>query len=511
MFESEDLARPLLPKDSKNMVDWKAVLSVNGKGVQVRDGNRVDYLVDGFATYQAMHEAISTTFKKEPGFYIYLLGWWLDDQFPLVPRDPESTVEKLFAKASKEYGVQVRVMLWKNLLMWPLNPKTQERQHNSFNSLPTGGCIIDLFLPTIWQSHHQKILIVKGTKGLIGFCGGLDIALDRIQKVTSHTGSPFHDVHCRIEGDGVCDLADVFVQRWQAHPDSKSFDAKDHLRGQSDRRPRKSTTRGSQSVGIARTFNAYRNGKWCAEELSVEECLMAAIGAAKRFIYIEDQYLISQKVAEALLSVLPHLQHVTILIPYSSDLPYSQLARAAFVLKLWSDKATAHKARVFHRLKGPHSYVHSKTWIFDDELAVIGSANCNRRGFAGDSEVCATVFDKPSSVKDPSFAQRLRMHLWSEHLGLSKDAVRDATNAYAWVTASKAEKVLVYDPFADATREEAQRFPSATGVLGGIKQEILSYLAGYSLSSELPWNNVTEIWDKVLDPLPKSLSQCQLE
>ena len=329
--------------------------------------------------------------------------------------------------------------------------------------------------------------------------------------MTFHTGSPFHDVHCRIAGNAVCDLLDVFVQRWQSHPDSKSIDAtKGGLRGLNDRTPRKNLAEtGTQFVGIARTFNAYRNGKWCADELSVEECLMASIDAARRFIYLEDQYLTNLKIAEALQRVLPRIQHLTILIPYSSDLPYSQLARAAFVYKLWSDKTTAQKARVFHRLQGPHSYVHSKTWIFDDELAVIGSANCNRRGWVGDSEAAAAVFDQPSSAKNPPFAQQLRMHLWSEHLGVAQDSIRDGTSAEPWVTASKAHKVLVYIPFSEATPEEAQNFPSSTGVAGAIKQQILAYLSGYSLTSSLPWDDVREIWDKVLDPLPDALQSCQ--
>lgn len=42
---------------------------------------------------------------------------------------------------------------------------------------------------------------------------------------------------------------------------------------------------------------------------------------------------------------------------------------------------------------GRHTYVHPKCWVFDDELAVIGSANCNRRRWEHDSEIGAFVFD----------------------------------------------------------------------------------------------------------------------
>lgn len=60
-------------------------------------------------------------------------------------------------------------------------------------------------------------------------------------------------------------------------------------------------------------------------------------------------------------------------------------------------------------------FVHSKTWIFDDKLAIVGSANVNRRGFTHDSEQGAVIFD--SNVKKRwFFAHELRMNLWAKHL-----------------------------------------------------------------------------------------------
>jgi phosphatidylserine/phosphatidylglycerophosphate/cardiolipin synthase-like enzyme len=50
--------------------------------------------------------------------------------------------------------------------------------------------------------------------------------------------------------------------------------------------------------------------------------------------------------------------------------------------------------------------------MIDDELAVIGSANCNRRGYEHDSEVNAFVFDDaiPIGPGGLTFAQGLRMN-----------------------------------------------------------------------------------------------------
>ena len=54
--------------------------------VPVRKGNSVQYLIDGKDTFKAMYDAIKTTlqFGEHPDFYIYLLGWWLDDRRSVV-------------------------------------------------------------------------------------------------------------------------------------------------------------------------------------------------------------------------------------------------------------------------------------------------------------------------------------------------------------------------------------------------------------------------------------------
>jgi len=62
----------------------------------------------------------------------------------------------------------------------------------------------------------------------------------------------------------------------------------------------------------------------------------------------------------------------------------------------------------------PHSYVHAKTWIFDDRFAIIGSANCNQRGWTHDSESCVGTFDESKDTPGTyTFAHRLRIRLWA--------------------------------------------------------------------------------------------------
>src|SRR6185295_13224615 len=83
------------------------------------------------------------------------------------------------------------------------------------------------------------VIIVKGSEGLIGFCGGIDINPDRIggfdtnnqpmaisgfdenglpKKIRfskSETLEILHDVHCRVKGRGAYYLLQRFLERWK--------------------------------------------------------------------------------------------------------------------------------------------------------------------------------------------------------------------------------------------------------------------------------------------------------
>jgi phosphatidylserine/phosphatidylglycerophosphate/cardiolipin synthase-like enzyme len=109
-------------------------------------------------------------------------------------------------------------------------------------------------------------------------------------------------------------------------------------------------------------------------------------------------------------------------------------------------KAGGDKVRVFalkkHTVDDLHLYVHSKTWIFDDEFAIIGSANTNRRSFTHDSEVVAAICDpRPDTPASPRMPHRLRMRLWAEHLyGSSK--LDGALTTQLWDGVTSAELLV---------------------------------------------------------------------
>jgi phosphatidylserine/phosphatidylglycerophosphate/cardiolipin synthase-like enzyme len=188
-------------QEKLNPERWAKILNDNKKSKQtyLRQGNEVKFLIDGKETFQSMVDSIETA--NRPGHFIYLLGWINQDDFPLVPGNPNTTFKNLITVASNK-GVQVRTILWDNVSV------TNTKEIKYVNTLPNGAGILDNYTLNL-GSHHQKVLIVNGNKGLISFCGGLDINKDRLYSIGN--GSPLHDVHCKIIGPSAFDLLVTFI------------------------------------------------------------------------------------------------------------------------------------------------------------------------------------------------------------------------------------------------------------------------------------------------------------
>jgi phosphatidylserine/phosphatidylglycerophosphate/cardiolipin synthase-like enzyme len=471
---------------------WRDLL---GPMPLIRYGNKVTTLVDGAESFEAIYRALITA--REANHYIYLLGWYCDASLSLIAGDARTSLSAIFKAAPQ---VQVRVMLWAQP---PLQKsiKINRATVDLVNPLKNGAAILDGNLPSIVNSHHQKVILVNGSRGLVGFCGGIDLNSDRIRPgdspeanaVNGQNGTPLHDVHCQIEGPGCMDLLDVFAQRWRSHPDSKQIDqARGKLIGKSGDSPNQ---KGMAWVRVTRTFNCVTPSEIvlpvapgksigvppiglmrrpsCKKERTIAEILLASIAAAEKIIYVEDQYMIDLVVAKALNQALSKVKHIIFLIPHSSisDLPGVWKRRKAFIQTVQGtqkkpkadgggkDRGTFQAYYLVDAATGKigsECYVHAKTWIFDDEMVIIGSANCNRRGLSSDSEANVCVFDSPFKSTNPSIASALRMRLWASHLGVSKgtDLSNPVNSAALWNKVTKTSRVRPYKP------DEAQDSPN---------------------------------------------------
>ncbi len=447
-------------------------------------GNAVRAFVDGPEALRAMRRAIERAVDKQ--HFVYLLGWWCD---PWVHLDGPGTSLIDLLSAAGARGVQSRVLIWDPPAIQDYVGHSQlhdaavvalNRIPGCFAQQDAGGGII----PS--RSHHQKLLVVQGSAGLEAFCGGVDINADRLHQLppppSSHRadrpavgwngasggsggsgtattgGSPFHDVHAQLRGPTALPLLRVFLRRWYSRSGDRQIDTRDPLRATFDHRV--PPVAGRHFVRVGETFNGTvalpGRAATPSRKVTVQDIWLRSILGARQFIYIEDQYLISTCAAQAIRQVLPRLQHVTILVPPSELTALSGIwqRRKDFIEQIVKGNPHAAKLHVYTlaQLSGGrcvregavrHLYVHSKMAVIDDELMLIGSANCNNRGWETDSELVVATFENGRGAT--SVAGRLRADLWAHHLKVTAAAVADPVAARALWDTAPGRRVCSYD------------------------------------------------------------------
>ncbi len=161
-------------------------------------------------------------------------------------------------------------------------------------------------------------------------------------------------------------------------------------------------------------------------DFTILDAYLNAIRAAERFIYLENQFLWSPEVVDALIDKVQHPPcddfRILLLLPArpsnGADTTRGQLGRL-----LSADTGPGHGggrvlATTIVAYDGERStpvYVHAKIGIIDDRWLTIGSANLNEHSLFNDTEMNVLT-------TDAALARSTRLRLWSEH---TEQAVED--------------------------------------------------------------------------------------
>jgi phosphatidylserine/phosphatidylglycerophosphate/cardiolipin synthase-like enzyme len=400
-------------------------------------------LMDGTETFAKMVEAIRSVKK---GGFIYILGWMFDVDFPLIYNKPETSLHNLLQEATTTKQAEVRILSWKNpwythkvfQAFLKINQMTNARffiddiTFGSPEARATIGKIKSLIsqIPDVvanrlngvvdWNeiialtnlpnegSHHEKVMIIQQEEGVTAFCGGVDINPDRFHEL--------HDVHCRVTGHAAMELLNRFIERWKTYTLAKGMAGSPYVAltasAQQTAPPPPATGTGASYVKILHTYNRWDGTK---KDRSIRNTLKEVIKNAQRYIWMEDQYMVSCEIAGWLNEKLrsnPEFK-VTILtqndVYAKSDMKIPKRKRAEFIRKLTYAIPTPANVQVLELrpIHPPafHHKVHSKIYIVDNELAIVGSANCNRRSMFNDSETAAFIFN--DETPGYSFAAQL--------------------------------------------------------------------------------------------------------
>ena len=447
----------------------------------VRAGSRVISLVDGRSAFFTL-----CCHLLKARSYIYLANWGMSPALPLVrgqdqragaQGSPEReallatlraedlsleaialwqsrplTLQHILGDAVKR-GVEVKVLLWNSL---PLPGYYHYRPREARALLAQVGvtCMLDNsargLLHHLAESLHQKLAVIDGT---VAFVGGLDPMVelnhdyDRWdtpahlfstplrQTAEETTPHPWHDVHARIEGPAAADVEYNFRQRWNAAASRKYFQRVPRVQTHSVPEPIESES----VVQVARTIPRWTYHFEPKVAQGIAQLYTNAIRQARRFIYLENQYLWvraytgidipflgkdSPEMEMIVRELIDALRRgVTIALTLPDHPAPGRVFTDAVVARIRKEAPEAVAERRLlsfclgssqRKEDGEHYrpiYIHAKVAIVDDLWTTIGSANLNNRGLRDDTEINVAVLGA-------RFASALRLKLWAEHLGL---------------------------------------------------------------------------------------------
>ena len=404
--------------------------------------SRAHAVIDAADYFSLMREAMMRARQR-----ILLIGWDFDTRIMIgggrrwwnLPRkriSPARLGPFIVWLANRRKQLDVRVLKWNfgafkaffrgsmklDLLRWWRHPRIVFK----LDSAHPLGC-----------SHHQKIAVIDDR---FAVCGGIDMAGDRWdtrdhldhdprrKRPGGGLYGPWHDCTMLLEGEAAAVLGRFGRKRWE-QAGGKPFKP---CRPQepSPWPARVEAEFRDVEIGISRTRSHYAEAR---EVREIEALFLDHIARAKRFIYFENQYFASRRIAEAIAQRMaePDPPEIVLINPESSSGWLEQAAMDGARIRLVKAiKQVDHRNRfsVWHpyTAEGAPIYVHSKLTIVDDEILRIGSANLNNRSMGLDSE-CDVFIDsaRPGNdhCRDP--IRRLRISLLAEHCGIRPETVAE--------------------------------------------------------------------------------------
>ena len=395
----------------------------------INRANRVAFLVDG----EAYFSTLTLTLEQAQRF-IMISGWQLDSRLRLDPRNAASPCFGDFLHDLVRHNRKLRiyVLLWDFAMIYaadreiiPLytHPwRTHRRIHFRLDSNHPLGA-----------SHHQKIVVVDDG---VAFAGGLDIAEhrwdtpDHLPQNPHRLDSlgrlypPYHDVQLMVDGAAAAALGELVRERWRRATGKRLRVAPGRPVGPWP--PEVKPDLENVPVAISRTEPAYEARHEIRE---VESLYLDSIRQARRFIYLENQYLSSSAIGDALAVRLQEKDgpEIIMVLPQETSEWLEQVSMAVLRWRLLKRLRAADcfgRLHVYYPVLEDESVqvrVHSKVCFIDDRLLRVGSANLNNRSMGLDTE-CDLAVEAEKPATECSIAN-LRNRLLGEHLGVSPERV----------------------------------------------------------------------------------------
>jgi phospholipase D1/2 len=372
---------------------------------------RAAVLIDAGQFFGAVREALLNARSTA-----FIIGWDLDSRTRLVGEDcraddgfPEGFIEFLTALVKRRPQLLVHVLVWDYSLLYASERELFPTASLHWATPPQVRFCLDDDLP-LGASQHQKIVVVDDA---LAFSGGLDLTtrrwdtrehrLDDPRRVdlTGVPYPPFHDVQAMVDGQAAAALAELVRMRWT----QGACERVPPIRPTGDPWPQSVAPDLTDiDVGIARTSPALDEEREIRE---VEALFFDMVDGAERCIYIENQYLTSQRFADRLAQRMTErrdLEVVLVTPKHAHSWLEEQTMQAGLgrFMQVFTDKGVSERVRLLYpdvseNGRSIDTMVHSKVMVVDDRILRVGSANLNNRSFGVDTE-CDLAFEATSAA-----------------------------------------------------------------------------------------------------------------
>ncbi len=290
---------------------------------------------------------------------------------------------------------------------------------------------------------HQKLVVIDGA---LAFCGGIDLTCSRWDTCEhrahdprrrnpgeSKSYPPFHDAMLAVDADAARALHELVSERW-ANATGRPLPAADSL---AEAWPLELLPAFiNVEVAIARTVPPIDGEAPVAE---VRNLYLDMIAAARRYLYIENQYFTCKELGDALAARLAEADgpEIIAVLRRSADglleAPTMGALRTVLLRKLRdADRYGRFRAYFPCRPDLPQEQccdLHTKLVIADDEWLRVGSANFANRSMGVDTE-CDLAIEARGELHSVRAIAAARNRLLGEHLGVPEQAVHDAVGRF---------------------------------------------------------------------------------
>ena len=327
-----------------------------------------EYLPLGEVKFERMVEEL-----KKAKHYIFL------EYFIIQEGKMWNTILDILRQKAAE-GVDVRV-IYDDMACIMILPTGYDR---TLEQMGIKCRIFNPFVPILSSRFntrdHRKICVIDGN---VGFTGGINLADEYINAYEKH--GHWKDTSILLKGEAVFNLTVMFLSMW---------DYLDGTTGKTDYSRYYPTVWDENAKGYVQPFA----DNPLDDEAVGETVYLNLINKAKRYVYITTPYLIlSSEMFTALTSAAKCGVDVRIITPHVPDKWYVHAVSRSHYQPLIEAGV-----KIYEYTPG---FIHAKTFVVDDDYAVVGTINLDYRSLYLHFECAVWMYQTPSvaQVRDDFF------------------------------------------------------------------------------------------------------------